>query len=415
MRILRLEKSSGLLAKLAARGMADASRVEPVVRKIVVDVRKNGDAALRRYASKLDGLGKTAALRVSTEELKSAWDATRSEFKQAIRAAAKNIERFARWQMPKSWTRDAGDGIELGQIIRPIESVGCYVPGGRYPLPSTVLMTVVPARVAGVERVVVVSPNPARETLAAAYLLGVGEFYRIGGAQAVAALAYGTESVERVAKIVGPGNIFVTTAKKLVAFDCAIDMLAGPTEAAIVSERGNARFIAADLVAQAEHDPETMVAFFTTSPSLADAVKKQVALLAAKNTIARKALATRGYIFVAQDIAQAMEAANQFASEHLTVDEDLLETVSSAGSVFVGDYSAQSFGDYASGPNHVLPTGGLARVRGGLSVLDYVKIITVQKISRKGLRALAPIAETLAAAEGLVAHGQSVAIRRANA
>jgi len=415
MRVLRLERSAGLLAELAARGATNTSRVESVVRKIVADVRKNGDAGLRRYASKLDSLEKGEPLRVSAADLKAAWDASGAEFKQAIRAASKNIERFSQWQMPKSWTRRAGDGIQLGQLIRPLDSVGCYVPGGRYPLPSTVLMTVVPARVAGVERIVVVSPKPARETLAAAHFLGVDEFYRIGGAQAVAALAYGTESVERVTKIVGPGNVYVTTAKKLVAFDCAIDMLAGPTEAVVVSDRGNPRFIAADLVAQAEHDPQAMVAFFTTSSPLAKAVKKEVAALSADNAIAREALAERGHIFVARDLAQAMEAANQFASEHITVDENLLDAVTSAGSIFVGDYSAQSFGDYASGPNHVLPTGGLARVRGGLSVLDYVKVITVQQIARSGLRELTPIAETLAAAEGLVAHGRSVAIRRRNA
>jgi histidinol dehydrogenase len=272
-------------------------------------------------------------------------------------------------------------------------------------------MTVIPAQVAGVGRIVVVSPKPARETVAAAHFLGISEMYRIGGAQAISALAYGTESIDAVAKIVGPGNIFVTTAKKLVAFDCGIDMLAGPTEALIVSDKGNAEFIAADLVAQAEHDPETLALFLTSSAELAKAVNREATAQAAKNPIARKALATRGYIFVARDIAQAMEAANQIAAEHLTVDEELLDSVTRAGSVFVGDYSAQAFGDYASGPNHVLPTGGLARVRGGLSVMDYLKVITVQQVSRVGLRRLAPIASTMAKAEGLVAHGKSVSVR----
>jgi len=415
MRILRLERSAALIAQLAARGAADTSRVEPAVRKIVADVRRHGDRALLRYAAKFDGLAKGTALKVSPDELRAAWQSCDQDFKDAIKAAARNIERFSRWQMPKAWLRGAGEGIEVGQLVRPLDSVGCYVPGGRYPLPSTVLMTVVPARVAGVERIVVVSPKPPRETLAAAHFLGIEEFYRIGGAQAVAALAYGTESIERVTKIVGPGNSYVTTAKKLVAFDCGIDMLAGPTEAVIVSDRGDPRYIAADLVAQAEHDPETMVVFFTTSSRLATAVNKKAAALSRSSEIARKALATRGYIFVARDLAQAMEAANQIACEHITVDEDLLHQVTSAGSIFIGNYSAQSFGDYASGPNHVLPTGGLARVRGGLSVLDYVKVITVQRIARNGVRTLAPIAERLAEAEGLVAHKQSVVIRGPNA
>jgi histidinol dehydrogenase len=411
MRVLRLERSAKLVAEIAQRGAADTARVEPTVRKIVDAVRSEGDNALRKYGTKLDGLGKNQPLRVSAAESKAAWHAVDDDFRQALQGAAKNIRQFCEWQMPRSWSRAAGPGVRLGQLVRPIDSVGCYVPGGRYPLPSTVLMSVIPAQVAGVGRIVVVSPKPAKETLAAAYFLGVEEMYRIGGAQAVAALAYGTDSVDAVAKIVGPGNIYVTTAKKLVAFDCGIDMLAGPTEALVVSDKGNARFIAADLVAQAEHDPETLLVFLTASKQLAQKVKKEIAVQAARNPVARQALAKRGYILVARDIAQAMEAANQIAAEHLTVDEELLDAVANAGSVFVGDYAAQSFGDYASGPNHVLPTGGLARVRGGLSVTDYLKIITVQQVSAKGLRKLAPIALSLAGAEGLVAHANSVSMR----
>jgi histidinol dehydrogenase len=415
MRMLRLERSSPLIAQIARRGAADTARVEPTVRKIVNDVRQGGDRSLRKYASKLDGLPASDSLRVSAGEMKSAWDSADPEFKTALKAAAKNIRQFCQWQMPRSWSKAASEGVQLGQLVRPLDSVGCYVPGGRYPLPSTVLMTVIPAQIAGIERIVVVSPKPARETLAAAHLLGVNEMYRVGGAQAVAALAYGTEEIESVAKIVGPGNIYVTTAKKLVAFDCGIDMLAGPTEAVIVSDHGTAEFIAADLVAQAEHDPETLLIFLTTRADLARRVKKEAGKQSAKNPIARQALAKHGYIFVARDMGQAMEAANQLAAEHITVDENLLDSVTSAGSVFVGDYSAQSFGDYASGPNHVLPTGGLARVRGGLSVMDYVKVITVQQVSRVGLRTLAPIAATLADSEGLVAHANSVRIRGAYA
>ena len=415
MRVLRLERSARLMAEIARRGAADTARVEPIVRKIVNAVRTKGDRGLRSYARSFDGLQTDASLQVSSGEMEGGRQATRDELKGGLKAAAKNIRRFCQWQMPRSWSRSAGGGIRLGQLVRPLDSVGCYVPGGRYPLPSTVLMTVIPAQVAGVPRIVVVSPKPAKETLAAAHFLGVHEMYQVGGAQAIAALAYGTETLDSVAKIVGPGNIYVTTAKKRVAFECGIDMLAGPTEAVIVSDQGNAKYIAADLVAQAEHDPETLVAFFTTSASLAQSVKKEIGVQAAKNPIARQALAKRGYIFLARDIAQAMEAANQLAAEHITVDEELLDSVTSAGSVFVGDYSAQSFGDYASGPNHVLPTGGVARVRGGLSVMDYLKLITVQHVTQKGLRTLSPIAATLAKAEGLVAHANSVAIRSGNA
>jgi histidinol dehydrogenase len=415
MRVLRLERSAKLVAEIARRGAADTARVEPTVRKIVDSVRRKGDGALRSYASKFDGLAPRQVLRVPAGEMKAAWQAADDTFKHALQAAAGNIRQFCEWQMPRSWSHSAEVGVRLGQLVRPIDSVGCYVPGGRYPLPSTVLMTVIPAQVAGVERIVVVSPKPAKETLAAAHFLGIEEMYRVGGAQAVAALAYGTDSIEAVAKIVGPGNIYVTTAKKLVAFDCGIDMLAGPTEAVIVSEKGTAAFIAADLVAQAEHDPETLLIFLTNSIALGESVKKEVSMQAAKNPIAKQALAKRGYIFVARDIAQAMEAANQIAAEHLTVDEELLDSVVNAGSVFVGDYAAQSFGDYASGPNHVLPTGGLARLRGGLCVSDYLKVITVQQVSAKGLRKLAPIALPLAEAEGLVAHANSVSLRCTNA
>lgn len=415
MRVLRLERSAKLIAEIAQRGAADTERVQPKVRKIVAAVRRKGDRALRDYACKLDGLAAKQPLRVSDVELKEAWRSVDADFKRALEGAGKNIRQFCEWQMPRSWSRVADVGVRLGQLVRPIDSVGCYVPGGRYPLPSTVLMTVIPAQVAGVERIVVVSPKPAKETLAAAYFLGVDEMYRVGGAQAIAALAYGTDSIDRVAKIVGPGNIYVTTAKKLVAFDASIDMLAGPTEAIIVSEKGNAKFIAADLVAQAEHDPETLLVFLTTSKRLALGVAQEAKAQSASNPIAKQALSKRGYIFIAHDIAQAMEATNQLAAEHLTVDEELLDSVTNAGSVFVGDYAAQSFGDYASGPNHVLPTGGLAAVRGGLSVNDYLKIVTVQQVSAKGVRKLAPIALPLAEAEGLMAHANSVNVRCENA
>ncbi|HZD32235.1 MAG TPA: histidinol dehydrogenase, partial [Candidatus Angelobacter sp.] len=253
MRILSGKAAERAVAKLEKRS-SQFGKVEPKVRRIVQSVRKGGDKALTRYATLWDCLEKGHALRVSPPEMEQAWKATPAETREALKRAAANIRRFANWQVPHSWRRKIMGG-ELGQIVRPLESVGCYVPGGRYPLPSTLLMTAIPARVAGVERIVVVSPNPQPATLAAAYLLEISEVYRCGGAQAIGALAYGTETIARVDKIVGPGNAYVTAAKKSVSFDCAIDMLAGPTEALVYSESGNAEFLAWDLVAQAEHDP----------------------------------------------------------------------------------------------------------------------------------------------------------------
>ena len=299
--------------------------------------------------------------------------------------------------------------------MRPLRSAGCYVPGGRYPLPSTMLMTVIPAQVAGVEKIRVVSPFPARETLATAFFLGVRDFYRIGGAQAIAALAYGTKSVPRVDKIVGPGNLFVTAAKKQVAFDCGIDFLAGPTEVVIVSEGGKPQFIASDLVAQAEHDPDALAVFITSSAVLAKAVQRAVKAAAENNETAEASLKNNGAVLVTQTHEQALEFANRIAAEHITVDEEDVDNIRNAGSIFVGSYSPQAAGDYASGPNHVLPTGAAARFRGGLGVQDFVKMISVQHLSQQGLGQIAPAVVTLAEAEGLKAHAESIRVRYANA
>jgi histidinol dehydrogenase len=389
--------------------------VEPAVRRIVRSVCRDGDKALRRYATLWDGLNEGQSLLVSAQEIQEGWKATPSKTRDALGHAAANIRRFARWQLPRSWRKKVKGG-ELGQIVRPLESVGCYVPGGRYPLPSTLLMTAIPAQVAGVERIVVVSPKPHPATLAAAYLLGISEMYCCGGAQAIAALAYGTESIQRVDKIVGPGNTYVTAAKKLVGFDCAIDMLAGPTEAMIYSERGKADYLASDLVAQAEHDPDAVVVFISTNPRLAKKTAECVKTAVKSNAIAVKAVERNGYALVASSRVQALDWVNRLAPEHLTVDDDAdLAAVQGAGSIFVGDYSPQSAGDYCAGPNHVLPTAGVARFRGGLSAVDFVKIITVQKFSRAGLRKIAPVITMLAETEGLQAHAQSVRMRCGNA
>ncbi len=415
MRILAGKQAESFVRKLETRGATDLARVEKQVRKIVADVRKNGDRALRRYAQQWDGLSARQPLRVSADEMQQAWESTTSEFRTALETAAANIRRYCEWQRPQQWHRSLQPGVELGQIVRPLESAGCYVPGGRYPLPSTMLMTVIPAQVAGVKTIRVVSPRPAQETLAAAHFLGVKEMYRTGGAQAIAALAYGTRTVPRVDKIVGPGNLYVTAAKKMVAFDCSIDFLAGPTEVAVVSHDGNPAFIASDLVAQAEHDPDALAVFITSSAELARSVARETKSAAQSNATAKASLARNGAILVAGSREQAMEFANRMAAEHISVEEDDLANVQNAGSIFVGGYSPQAAGDYASGPNHVLPTGAVARFRAGLSVSDFVKTISVQKLSRAGLNAISLAIITLAEAEGLKAHAQSVRVRSAHA
>jgi histidinol dehydrogenase len=417
---MRLVRTFGRGAKAAAelietlerRGAVSTAKVEPVVRRILADVRKGGDQAVVKYGAEFDGLAKGQALLVSREEMRAAWEATAPELQAAMMVARGNILAFAEAQLPKEWTFAPAEGVKTGQIVRALGSVGCYVPGGRYPLPSTLLMTVTPAQVAGVERIVVCSPKPAKETMAAAWLAGVTEFYRVGGAQAIAAMAYGTDTVARVDKIVGPGNLFVTAAKVMVSSECGIDMPAGPTEIVVTSETGSAAGIAADLVAQAEHDPEALAVLITSNETLAKDVAAEVKVQARGNAIAKRSLATQGAIFVTATVREAQELTNRLAPEHLTVDTQAdLKWVRNAGSVFVGEYAPQSMGDYVSGPNHVLPTGRVGRVRGGLSVMDFVKVITVQEYTRKGLLKMGPHAIALAEAEGLVGHAESVRTR----
>jgi histidinol dehydrogenase len=406
------QETAATLAALERRGGASLDSVLPAVKRIVTDVRKKGDRALLRYAAQFDGLRDATKLRVTADEMAAAWEAIDPALRDALSTAATQIRDFAQHQLPASWNASSITGLTTGQLVRPLASVGCYVPSGRHPLPSTLLMTAIPAQIAGVQRIVVVSPKPALETLASAHLLGITEFYRLGGAHAVAALAYGTASVARVDKIVGPGNLFVTAAKRLVAFDCAIDMLAGPTEIVVTSERGNATDIASDLVAQAEHDPEALAIFITTRVDLAKEVIALAKLRSRNNIVARQALDRNGLVIVSANVEEARKITNRLAPEHLTVDAPGdLEWVQNAGSVFVGRWSAQPMGDYISGPNHTLPTGGMARVRGGLSVNDFVKLITVQQYSAQGLRALGPKAVLLAEAEGLVGHAEAIRVR----
>jgi len=409
MKVLRGRAAARQVTRLAERGK-DTSAAEKAALPIIRDVRHNGDAAVRKYAQRWDKLEDSKPLRIAPEEMHAAWEDLSTDMRAALQQAATRIRQFCRWQMPREWNRTA-NGIRLGQIIRPLESVGCYVPGGQYPLPSTLLMTVIPAEVAGVRAVRVASPNPQRATMAAAAMLGVREFYRVGGVQAVAAFAYGTKSIPRVQKIVGPGNRYVTAAKKLVSSDCAIDMLAGPTEAVILLHEGTPAFIASDLVAQAEHDPATLPVLITRSQALARDVVRQVLAQSADNPNARAAWEANGTVLLAASHEQALEWANQIAPEHITVSREDVSRISSAGSIFIGDYSAQAAGDYATGPNHVLPTGGGAHLRGGLSVLDFVKLITVQELDCEGAKHIAPTVTRLAELEGLHAHARSMELR----
>lgn len=405
-----------LLRALDGRGAAALDEVMPQVERIVRDVRSQGDRALLRYRQKFDAAGAKAPIRMPVECMQRAWGEISPELRYALKLAAENLRLFAQRQMPLEWDLRPAAGVTTGQRVKPLHAVGCYVPGGRHPLPSSLLMSAIPAQVAGVPRIVVVSPSTAPEMLAAAAMLGIEHFFHVGGAHAVAALAYGTETIERVDKIVGPGNLYVTAAKKLVVFDCSIDMLAGPTEIVVASESGNAVDIALDLIAQAEHDAETLAVLVTTQRTLARQVLKEVERRSRENAVARKALIRNGYVIVTDTIENARAIVNRLAAEHLTVDSEAdLSWVRHAGSVFVGRWSAQPLGDYISGPNHTLPTGGVARVRGGLSVFDFVRLTTVQTYTAEGVRTLGPAAATLAEAEGLIGHAASIRARMEHA
>jgi len=388
---------------------ADAA-FEKRVRDIVNGVRRGGDRALTRFARRFDNASEP--LEISKAEMLDYASLVDPDVRQAIRTAAGNIARVAARQIPKHWDLSVLPGVTIEQRVEPLARVGCYVPGGRFPLPSSLLMTAVPARVAGVREVIVMCPRPEPAVMAAALEAGVTKMFRIGGAQAIAALAYGTARVPRVDKIVGPGNRFVAAAKALVASDCAIDFYAGPTEIVIVAGGGRTDWIAADLIAQAEHDPDARSIFVTWSRTLAARVSQAVDSLASGREIVKRSLAAHGAIIVVRSADDAMQLANRLAPEHLVVDrESLTRKPLTAGAVFVGPFTAQAAGDYATGSNHVLPTSGAARFRGGLSAADFVRVMSVQRVTREGLKRLAPTILPLARAEGLVAHAESIEVR----
>jgi len=416
MRILKL--TPRIEKWLLSRREQRDEEAHSVAAEIVADVRKRGDRALFAWSKKLDHLDLARdGVWISKKEIRAAEQRVSSEFLTAIKRAAKNVRSVAEEQLPRPWIFETEPGVRISQRVSPIESIGCYIPGGLFSLVSTLVMTAVPARVAGVSRIVAVCPGPNPELLAAAGLLGIVEIARIGGAQAIAALAYGTKSIPRVEKIFGPGNKYVTAAKQLVSGDCAMDLPAGPTEAMVLAAEGNARWIAADLLAQAEHAKDAASFFITTSHSLAREVQREVQWQLAElpSGPARVSTKTAGAILCAGSLEQACEFINRFAPEHLSLPENaenLLKKIHSAGAVFLGPWSAQPLGDYATGSNHVLPTSGWARRRGGLSAADFVKCISVQTITRNGFHRLADAVEALAESEGLMAHRHAVRVRR---
>src|SRR5271156_1151957 len=390
MRVLRL--TGAIEEKILTQRRGRDRIAERAAARIIQDVQLRGDAALFYWTKRFDGLAmRRNNVWISRDELRSASRNVSAAFLDALDHAARNIRAVARRQKPQEWTLEVDPGVRASQRVRPIETVGCYLPGGRFSLVSTLLMTAIPAQEAGVRNIVITSPRPGDELLAAAEKLGLRQIARVGGAQAIAALAYGTESIPRVDKIFGPGNRYVTAAKRLVSADCAIDLLAGPTEAVVFASSGNPGFIAADLVAQAEHDPDAVALFVTTSPRFARSVAAEIARQLArlpKSNPAWRSLAKNGAVLVAPNLAAAVRFVNRFAPEHLSlpgIARHHADRFDSAGSIFLGDWSAQSFGDYATGTNHVLPTGGLAR--------------------------LAPVVEQFAKAEGLLAHARAVEVR----
>jgi histidinol dehydrogenase len=417
MRIRKLTEA--VAAEFLARRSAHDAAAERIAARIVSEIRRQGDAALFRWAQRLDGIRlNRGTLWISRAEMRAARRNIPRDLLRAIEHAARNIRRVAEEQRPRSWTIAVEPGVRVGQRVTPLGTVGCYIPGGRFSLFSTLLMTAIPAQVAGVKRIVVACPKPSPALLAAAEFLGVTEIARIGGAQAIGAFAYGTQSIPRVDKICGPGNRYVTAAKRLVSNDCAIDMPAGPTEVLVLATGGEPRFIAADLLAQAEHDPDAVALLVTTSVRLARDVAaeiaKQLADLPGTNP-AWRSLKSASAILVASSAHAAVRFANRVAPEHLSipnVQRGLVERLTEAGSLFLGPWSAQPIGDYASGTNHVLPTSGWARARGGLSVSDFVKCSSTQEISRAGLKSLAPVVSAMARAEGLEVHARAVEVRR---
>lgn len=417
MKIIKLEDQEN--KELIQRSKLDAEGAMDTVRNILAAVKENGDLALKKYTEKFDRAD-VDVFRVDDEEIEKSFLNLDENLINALEKAADNIAKFHKAQIPEEWFVEVEQGVMAGQVIRPLDSVGCYIPGGRAVYPSTILMTVIPAKIAGVSRIICCTPpqpdgNIKDVVLAAAKVAGATEIYRVGGAQAVAAMAYGTETIPVVDKIVGPGNIFVTAAKKLVYGDVDIDFPAGPSEVLIIAdETGNPDYIAMDMMAQAEHDPNAACVLVTTSKSIATKVDRSIKELVnrmQRSEIIIESLEKYGIIAIAESIDEAVNFSNDYAPEHLIImtkdPEVVLNDIKNAGSIFLGELTPVSAGDYGSGTNHVLPTSGCAKMYSGLSADSFIKKPTVQRLSDKGVLNLNEMVTTLAEYEGLYAHAES--------
>lgn len=417
MKIVQLKSENEM--KLLKRSQIDSNSVLETVRDIVSDVKNNQDNALRSYTKKFDGVDLKEFL-VNEDDVKESLSKIDPELTSSIKKAASNIRKFHQAQLTEEWSMEIDNGVTAGQIIRPLEKVGCYIPGGRAAYPSSILMTVIPAKVAGVNEIICCTP-PGRNgkvddvILATAFLAGADKVYQVGGAQAIAAMAYGTETIEHVDKIVGPGNIFVTAAKKMVYGQVDIEFPAGPSEVLIIAdETGNPHFIAMDMLAQAEHDPQSASVLVTTSPELAEKVKLNIEAELPhmkRKEIIQESLDNNGLIVLVDDIHEAIDFSNDYAPEHLMImtaqPEEIVPDIKNAASIFLGDLTPVAAGDYGSGTNHVLPTALCARMYSGLSTESFLKKPTFQKITKDGLNSLKDVVIPLAEYEGLYAHAES--------
>ena len=421
MEILKYDKETA--NDLIKRSQADISEVLNIVSDILKDVKENKDEAVKRYTAKFDK-AELDDLQVSEDEIKEAYDNLDKNLIEALKRASANIEKFHKAQIPEEWFMEVNTGITAGQIIRPINSVGCYIPGGRAAYPSSILMEVIPAKIAGVERIICCTPPGADgkimdAILVAADLAGADEIYKCGGAQAIAAMAYGTESIEKVEKIVGPGNVFVTGAKKLVYGDVDIEFPAGPSEVLILCDNtAIPEYLAHDFLSQAEHDPNASCFLVTDDEEIADNAKdliEEFAKEAQRREIIEESLEKHGHIILCENMEDAIDFTNTYAPEHLIIstadDKAVLDKIKNAGSIFLGKYSPVAAGDYGSGTNHVLPTGGGAKMYSGLSTEAFLKKPTVQTLTREGIEELSKTVIPIAEYEGFYAHANSVKVR----
>lgn len=418
-----LDYNKETVEELIKRSQADINSVLTTVSDILNDVRENKDNAVKAYTAKFDK-AELDDLKVSEEEIKKAYDELDDELIKALKSASANIEKFHKAQIPEEWEMEVIPGITAGQIIRPINSVGCYIPGGRAVYPSTILMTVIPAKIAGVDRIIACSPpgpdgKIQAAILVAADLAGVDEIYKCGGAQAIAAMAYGTESIAKVEKIVGPGNIFVTAAKKLVYGDVDIEFPAGPSEVLILAdESAIPEYIAYDFLSQSEHDPNASCFLVTDSERIANESNELIekfAKEAKRSEIIAESLAQHGHVILCSTMDEAIDFTNEYAPEHLIIstkeDKTVLDRIKNAGSIFLGKYSPVAAGDYGSGTNHVLPTGGGAKMYSGLSTETFIKKPTVQTLTKDGIKELSKTVLPIAEYEGFFAHADSIKVR----